>query len=55
MASTSVCVLPIVECDGQQIGNGKPGPIYRQLLSAWSELVGLDIAQQARRFADRRA
>ena len=54
-ASTSVCVLPIVECDAQPIGDGKPGSVYRQLLSAWSELVGVDVAQQARRFADRRA
>ena len=53
LASTSICVLPIVECDGQPIGDGKPGPIYRQLLAAWSELVGVDIAEQARRFASR--
>jgi branched-subunit amino acid aminotransferase/4-amino-4-deoxychorismate lyase len=53
LTSTSVCVLPIVECDGRAIGNGKPGPIYRQLLTAWSELVGLDVAEQARQFAIR--
>jgi branched-subunit amino acid aminotransferase/4-amino-4-deoxychorismate lyase len=53
IASTSICTLPIVECDGQPIGNGKPGPLYRQLLKAWSELVGVDIAQQARRFTNR--
>ena len=51
LASTSICVLPIVECDGQPIGSGQPGPIYRRLLAAWSELVGVDIAEQARRFA----
>ena len=53
LTSTSICVLPIVECDGRAIGSGKPGPIYRQLLAAWSELVGLDVADQARRFANR--
>jgi branched-chain amino acid aminotransferase len=52
-ASTSICVLPVVECDGVPIGAGKPGPIYRRLLAAWCELVGVDIAQQAQRFADR--
>jgi branched-subunit amino acid aminotransferase/4-amino-4-deoxychorismate lyase len=53
LASTSVCVLPIVECDGRSIGGGTPGPMYRRLLTAWSELVGLDIANQARRYATR--
>ena len=53
LTSTSICVLPIVECDGEAIGSGKPGPMYRQLLAAWSELVGLDVADQARRFANR--
>ena len=32
--------------------NGKPGPIYRQLLAAWSEEVGVDIAGQARQYAE---
>ncbi len=53
LASTSICVLPIVECNGKPIGNGQPGPVYRKLLAAWSDLVGVDIAAQARRFADR--
>jgi branched-subunit amino acid aminotransferase/4-amino-4-deoxychorismate lyase len=53
LTSTSVCVLPIVECDGQPIGNGEPGKTFSQLLAAWSELVGLDVADQARRFAIR--
>jgi hypothetical protein len=26
----------------------RPGPVYRRLLAAWSERVGLDIAAQAR-------
>lgn len=53
LASTSICVLPIVECDGHSIGNGKPGAIYRRLLAAWSESVNVNIADQARRFASR--
>jgi len=53
LTSTSVCLLPVVECDGQPIGNGRPGPHYRQLLAAWGKLVGIDIAEQARRFAKR--
>jgi len=55
LTSTSVCLLPIVECDGQPIGNGQPGPIYGRLLVAWSELIGVDIAAQARQCAARRS
>jgi branched-chain amino acid aminotransferase len=54
LASTSVCLLPVVECDGNIIGDGKPGPVFRRLLAAWSELVGVDVADQARRCATRR-
>ncbi len=63
LTSTSTCVLPAVSVDGQAIGilgengasaaAGQPGPVYRRLLDAWSDHVGLDIAAQARRFADR--
>jgi branched-chain amino acid aminotransferase len=54
LTSTSVCVLPLVECDGQPISSGRPGPIYRKLLAEWSKLVGIDIAEQSRRGAARR-
>lgn len=53
LTSTSICMLPIVECDGKPIGSGQPGPVYRRLLAAWSEFVGVDVAEQARRFANR--
>ncbi len=53
LASTSLCALPVVRFNGQAIGSGTPGPMYRKFLSAWSELVGLDIADQAQRFAAR--
>ncbi|MGD9634812.1 MAG: aminotransferase class IV, partial [Pirellulales bacterium] len=53
LASTSVCLLPIVECDGQTIGSGRPGPICGRLLTAWSELVGFDVVAQAQQFAGR--
>jgi branched-subunit amino acid aminotransferase/4-amino-4-deoxychorismate lyase len=54
LASTSVCLLPIVRCDGQPVGSGRPGPFYNQMLAAWSELVGLDVAGQATAIASRR-
>ena len=50
-SSTSYCVLPVTKADQRQIADGKPGPISQQLLAAWSELVGVDIVDQAKRFA----
>lgn len=47
LTSTSTCVLPVVRCDGQPIGAGSPGSVFRQMLDAWSRAVGLDIAAQA--------
>jgi branched-subunit amino acid aminotransferase/4-amino-4-deoxychorismate lyase len=51
LTSTSVSILPIVRVDGQSVGDGRPGSIYRNLLAAWSEAVGLDLAAQAQQFA----
>lgn len=46
--STPYCLLPVTKVNGVEIGNGKPGPILERLLSAWSEMVGVDIARQVR-------
>jgi branched-chain amino acid aminotransferase len=54
LASTSICLLPIIACDGQPIGGRRPGPVFRRLLAAWSGLAGLDIAAQAQQCAARR-
>ena len=50
LTSTSTCLLPAVSLDGRTIGSGKPGELFHQLLAAWSELVGLNIAAQADQF-----
>jgi branched-chain amino acid aminotransferase len=55
LTSTSVCVLPVVRIDGRPVGQGAPGPVYRRLLAAWGEHVGVDIAAQAARFSQREA
>ncbi len=49
LTSTPSCVLPVVRFDGGAVGTGTPGPVFRRLLDAWSGMVGLDIADQARR------
>ena len=50
-STTSRCIEPVTRVDGRQISDGKPGPITQQLLAAWSEAVGMDIVDQAVRFA----
>jgi len=47
LTSTPWCLQSAVRLDGVPIGSGKPGSVYRQLLAAWSEGVGLDIVAQA--------
>lgn len=44
--STPYCMMPVTRINGLPIGDGKPGPIYRRLLDAWSHEAGLDIEQQ---------
>lgn len=46
--STPYCMLPVARLNGQPIGSHCPGPVFRQLSTAWSELVGLDIIGQIR-------
>ena len=51
--STTICMIPCTRFNFQAIGDGRPGPIYSQILEAWSEEVGLDIAAQAREYEER--
>jgi branched-subunit amino acid aminotransferase/4-amino-4-deoxychorismate lyase len=53
LTSTPNCMLPVCRFNSRPIGNGQPGLIFRRLLAAWSNTVGLDIAAQAARFASR--
>ena len=46
--STPFCMVSITHLDGLPISEGAPGPIVKQLLDAWSKLVGVDIPGQAR-------
>jgi len=42
------CILPGSRFSGRPVGAGRPSTIYQSLLAAWSRLVNLDIAAQAR-------
>jgi branched-chain amino acid aminotransferase len=46
LTSTPFCILPAVKLNGLKIGDGKPGKITKNLLKAWSDLVGVDIVKQ---------
>jgi len=46
MPSTPYCLAPVVRFNGLPIGDGVPGPIWRNLIHRWSDLVGKDIYQE---------
>ncbi len=46
LTSTPHCLLPVTKFDGRVIGEGTPGPVYQQLIEAWSQVVGVDIVGQ---------
>jgi 4-amino-4-deoxychorismate lyase len=37
LIGSSIKVAPVVEWDGQKIGNGEPGPVTQKLLEMWNE------------------
>lgn len=50
-SSSVYCLLPVVRLNQSIIGDGRPGPVHRQLLASWSKAVGVEIAEQMRRMA----
>jgi branched-chain amino acid aminotransferase len=47
LTNTTYCILPAGRIDNRIVGTDVPGPITRQLQSAWSEMVGIDFVDQA--------
>lgn len=47
--STPYCIMPATRFNGLPVGDGQVGPVAKQLLKAWGNHVGVDIAQQAQR------
>tara|TARA_B100001123_G_scaffold252685_1_gene281966 strand:- start:8652 stop:9542 length:891 start_codon:yes stop_codon:yes gene_type:complete len=45
--STPYCIMPATKFNGLSVGDGKVGRITKQILTAWSDLVGMDIVKQA--------
>jgi branched-subunit amino acid aminotransferase/4-amino-4-deoxychorismate lyase len=52
--STPYCLMPVTRINGVAIGSGRPGPLFRRLLTAWSAAVGLDIGAQIHDVAQQR-
>jgi branched-subunit amino acid aminotransferase/4-amino-4-deoxychorismate lyase len=46
LSSTPVCLLPVSHINGRAAGSMVPGPVFRRLMQAWSELARMDIAEQ---------
>lgn len=55
LTSTPHCLLPVTRFNQQTIGNGRPGAVFHRLISAWSELVNVDIVEQMIRGARSRS
>lgn len=53
-SSTTYCLMPVATIDGHPIGNAVPGNVYRNLMQAWNNLVGVNIIRQILTGADDR-
>ena len=46
LATTPYCLAPVTRINNTPIGDGRPGPVFRRIMDAWSASVGLDILEQ---------
>jgi branched-subunit amino acid aminotransferase/4-amino-4-deoxychorismate lyase len=46
LASTTYCLMPVTKLNDTTLGDGRPGPVFRRLLAAWSARVGVNIERQ---------
>lgn len=54
ITGTPFCMLPVTSLNGQPIGDGKVGGMFKDLLNKWSEEVGIDIRKQIQQWDDER-
>ncbi len=50
LCSTTSCIVPVCSLNQMPIADGKPGSMFRKLLAAWSDMVGVDVRAQSLRF-----
>ncbi len=46
LSSSAATLLPVSHVGGEQVGTAFPGSVFNQMIAAWSQRVGIDIAQQ---------
>ena len=39
LTSTAIGIVPVVEIDGRRIGEGRPGPVFKQIAQAYEEMI----------------
>ena len=47
LTNSAYCVMPVGRIDNRDVRTEVPGPVTEKLQAAWSELVGMDIVDQA--------
>ena len=50
--STPFTIMPATRFNGHDVGAGQPGPVTLRLMSAWNQMVEVDMSAQARAYAD---
>ncbi|MDE2928094.1 MAG: aminotransferase class IV [Acidobacteriota bacterium] len=51
--ATTYSLVHAASFEGQTVGNGRPGPVFRRLTEAWMNLAGLDFVARAQEYARR--
>lgn len=49
--ATTYALVHAATFEGQPVGDGRPGPVFRKLLEAWKKTTGVDFVLQARQYA----
>lgn len=49
--ATTYALVHAATFEGQSVGDGRPGPVFRKLLEAWKKTTGVDFVLQARQYA----
>ena len=43
VTTSPYCLAPVVQFNGQTVGDGENYPLFRKVLSAWGDMVGKDL------------
>lgn len=46
-SSTAYCLMPVTRYGDDPVSDGVPGPIFKKMITAWGQIVGVDIIQQS--------